>query len=267
MGDGRLEGKVAVVTGGGSGIGRAAALRFAHEGAAVVVADVAGDNAEAVAREITEAGGRAVGMAVDVSDEAQVASMVDRAVREFGGLDVLMTAAGVLGFGDVVSTEMETWHRTVAVNLTGTFLCARAAIPAMRERGGGSIVTLSSSTGAHDVAPGTAAYCASKGGVAMLTKCIGIDHAKDGIRANALAPGPTETPMLQAVMTPEELRAFGAAMPIGRLARPEELAAAAAFLASDDASYVTGAVFAVDGGQTAKVGMTLDDLGTVARQP
>jgi meso-butanediol dehydrogenase / (S,S)-butanediol dehydrogenase / diacetyl reductase len=266
MAEHRLEGKVAVVTGGGSGIGRAAAMRFAREGAAVVVADVVADNAEAVAKEIEQAGGRAVGMGVDVTDPDQVRGMVDAAKREFGGVDVLMTAAGVLGFGDVVSTEMETWHRTVAVNLTGTFLCAREAIPAMRERGGGSIITMSSSTGHHDVAPGTAAYCASKGGVAALTKCIGIDHAKEGIRANAIAPGPTATPMLQSVMTPDELQAFGAAMPIGRLAQPDELAAAAAFLASDDASYVTGAVFAVDGGQTAKVGMTLDDLGTVARQ-
>jgi meso-butanediol dehydrogenase / (S,S)-butanediol dehydrogenase / diacetyl reductase len=179
---------------------------------------------------------------------------------------VLMTAAGVLGFGSVVETEPEEWSRVIGVNLTGTYLCARSAIPRMIERGGGSIVTVSSSTGAHDAAPGTAAYVASKGGVAMLTKAISVDHAKQGVRANAIAPGPTDTPMLGGVMTPQELRAFGEAMPIGRLAQPEELAAAALFLASDEASYVTGAVFAVDGGQTAKVGMTLDDLGTVARQ-
>ena len=263
---GRLAGKVAIVTGGGSGIGRAVARRFAAEGAAVAVADVDGESAKAVAAEIEASGGRAFGIEVDVTDGERVRAMVDRAVSEFGGVDVLMTAAGVLGFGSVVETEPEVWNRVIGVNLTGTYLCARAAIPRMVERGGGSIVTVSSSTGAHDAAPGTAAYIASKGGVAMLTKAISVDHARQGIRANAIAPGPTDTPMLGSVMTAEELRAFGEAMPIGRLARPEELAAAALFLASDEASYVTGAVFAVDGGQTAKVGMTLDDLGTVSRQ-
>jgi NAD(P)-dependent dehydrogenase (short-subunit alcohol dehydrogenase family) len=263
---GRLAGKVAIVTGGGSGIGRAVARRFAAEGAAVAVADVDGESAKAVAAEIEASGGSAFGIEVDVTDGERVRAMVDRAVSEFGGVDVLMTAAGVLGFGSVVETEPELWNRVIGVNLTGTYLCARAAIPRMVERGGGAIVTVSSSTGAHDAAPGTAAYIASKGGVAMLTKAISVDHARQGIRANAIAPGPTDTPMLSGVMTPEELRAFGEAMPIGRLAQPEELAAAALFLASDEASYVTGAVFAVDGGQTAKVGMTLDDLGTVSRQ-
>ena len=264
--DGRLAGKVAIVTGGGSGIGRAVARRFAAEGAAVAVADIAAEAAKAVAAEIQADGGSAFGMGVDVRDAGQVQALVDRAVRELGGVDVLMTAAGVLGFGSVVETEPEAWDHVIGVNLTGTYLCARAAIPRMVERGGGSIITVSSSTGAHDAAPGTAAYVASKGGVAMLTKAISVDHARQGVRANSIAPGPTDTPMLGSVMTADELRAFGEAMPIGRLARPEELAAAALFLASDEASYVTGAVFAVDGGQTAKVGMTLDDLGTVARQ-
>jgi NAD(P)-dependent dehydrogenase (short-subunit alcohol dehydrogenase family) len=263
---GRLAGKAAIVTGGGSGIGRAVARRFAAEGAAVAVADIAAERAKAVAAEIQAEGGRAFAVGVDVSDQRQVQALVDRAVRELGGLDVLMTAAGVLGFGSVVETEPEEWSRVIGVNLTGTYLCARSAIPRMIERGGGSIVTVSSSTGAHDAAPGTAAYIASKGGVAMLTKAMSVDHAREGIRVNAIAPGPTDTPMLGGVMTPQELRAFGEAMPIGRLAQPEELAAAALFLASDEASYVTGAVFAVDGGQTAKVGMTLDDLGTIARQ-
>jgi NAD(P)-dependent dehydrogenase (short-subunit alcohol dehydrogenase family) len=261
-----LDSLVALVTGAGSGIGRASARRFAAEGAAVVVADVRGDAAEAVAAEIRGGGGRAVAVGVDVRDPAQVDAVMSKAVEEFGGLDVLMTAAGVLGFGSVVETEPDAWDRVIGVNLTGTYLCARAAIRRMRERGGGAIVTMSSSTGAHDAAPGTAAYIASKGGVAMLTKAIAVDHASEGVRANAIAPGPTDTPMLGEVMTEEELRAFGQAMPVGRLARPEELAAAALFLASDEASYVTGAVFAVDGGQTAKVGMTLADLGTVARQ-
>ena len=263
---GRLTGKVAVVTGGGSGIGRAAALRFASDGAAVLVADVAGESADKVAAEIAGSGGRAVAMTVDVSDPAQADAMVASAIDEFGGVDILMTAAGVLSFGSATQTDPQAWNRVITINLTGTFLAARAVIGPMAERGGGSIITVSSSTGAHDASPGNVAYVTSKGGVAMLTKALAIDHAAEGIRVNAIAPGPTATPMLGSVMTEDEMRRFGEAMPIGRLARPEELAAAAAFLASDDASYVTGAVIAVDGGQTAKVGITLADLGTIARQ-
>ena len=259
----RLRGKVAVVTGGGSGIGRAVALRFAAEGAAVLVADLDAASAEAVA---SGAGDRAAAFAVDVSDPAQVEAMAAKAVEKFGGVDVLMTAAGVLTFGSATETDPQAWNRVIGINLTGTFLAARAVIPSMVERGGGAIVTVSSSTGAHDASPGNVAYVASKGGVAMLTKAMAVDHAAQGIRVNAIAPGPTATPMLGSVMTEDEMRRFGEAIPIGRLARPEELAAAAVFLASDEASYVTGAVFAVDGGQTAKVGMTLADLGTITRQ-
>lgn len=253
---GRLAGKVAIVTGGGSGIGRAAALLFAREGAAAVVADVAGENAEKVSNEIEQDGGSAIGLAVDVAEPKQVQATVDRAIREYGGVDILMTAAGILVFGTVTETDLESWNRVMAVNLTGTFLCARAVIPSMIERGGGSIITISSSTGAHDVGFGFAAYCASKGGVAILTKAMAVDHARDGVRVNAIAPGPVATPMLSSVMTPAEMKAFGDMLPIGRLGQPKELAAAALFLASDEASYVTGGVFAVDGGQTAKVGMT-----------
>jgi NAD(P)-dependent dehydrogenase (short-subunit alcohol dehydrogenase family) len=263
---GRLSGKVAIVTGGGSGIGRAVALRFAEEDASVVLGDISEDSARNVAAEIVARGGKAVGLRLDVTDPQQMAAMVGAAKREFGRVNVLVTCAGVLEFGTVLETDLDKWNRVIGVNLTGTFLAAKAVIPAMAEVGGGSIVTFSSSTGAHDAAPGTVAYVASKGGVAMLTKCLALDHAAAGIRANAIAPGPTATPMLQSVMTADEMKSFGAAMPIGRLARPEELAAAALFLASDEASYVSGAVFAVDGGQTAKIGMTLEDLGTVSRQ-
>ena len=246
---GRLGGKVAIVTGGGSGIGRAAAIRFAGEGACVLVADIAADGADAVAREIS-GGGRAAAMAVDVSDPAQTVAMAARAVAEFGGIDILMTAAGVLSFGSVTETDPQAWNRVIGINLTGTFLAARAVIPAMAERGGGAIVTVSSSTGAHDASPGNVAYVASKGGVAMLTKAMAVDHAPQGIRVNAIAPGPTATPMLGSVMTDDEMRRFGEAMPIGRLAQPAELAAAAAFLASDDASYVTGQTIYACGGIT-----------------
>lgn len=263
---GRLRGKVVLVTGGGSGIGRAVAMRFGAEGASIVIGDISEDAVRRVAGEITGRKGRAVGLRVDVTNPEDLDRMVAEAKSRFGRVDGLVTCAGVLEFGSVVETDLEKWNRVIGVNLTGTFLAARAAIPAMEASGGGAIVTFSSSTGAHDAAPGTAAYVASKGGVAMLTKCLALDHAKAGIRANAIAPGPTSTPMLESVMTPPELKAFGEAMPIGRLADPRELAAAALFLMSDEASYVTGAVFAVDGGQTAKVGMTLEDLGTISRQ-
>ena len=262
---GRLRGKVALVTGGGSGIGAAVATRFGAEGASVVVGDISEEGARRIADEITARGGHALGRRVDVTLPGDLDRMVAEAKRRFGPVNVLVTCAGVLEFGSVVETDLEKWNRVIGINLTGTFLAARAAIPAMKEAGGGAIVTFSSSTGAHDAAPGTAAYVASKGGVTMLTKCLALDHAKEGIRANAIAPGPTLTPMLRSVMTGPELKAFGEAMPIGRLAEPEELASAALFLVSEDASYVTGAVFAVDGGQTAKVGMTLEDLGTVSR--
>jgi NAD(P)-dependent dehydrogenase (short-subunit alcohol dehydrogenase family) len=263
---GRLARKVAVITGGGSGIGQAAAMRFAREDAALVVADLRGESADAVAKEIRAAGGRAVASAVDVTDPGQVQQLADLAARRFGGIDVLVQAAGILAFGTAVDTDLESWNRVIGVNLTGTFLCARAVIPVMRQRGGGSIITFSSSTGAHDASPGNVGYVASKGGVAMLAKAMALDHAAEGIRVNAIAPGPTATPMLASVMTEEEMRRFGQAMPIGRMASPAEIAAAALFLASDEASYVTGAVLAVDGGQTAKIGMTLADLGTIHRR-
>jgi NAD(P)-dependent dehydrogenase (short-subunit alcohol dehydrogenase family) len=139
------------------------------------------------------------------------------------------------------------------INLTGVFLCSKAAIPAMIERGGGAIINMSSSTGAHDGNANAAAYVTSKGGVTLLTRCMAIDHAKDNIRVNAIAPGPTDTPMLRAAMSPEQMAAFAATFPARRLGRPEEIAHAALFLASDEASFVTGAVLAVDGGQTAQV--------------
>jgi NAD(P)-dependent dehydrogenase (short-subunit alcohol dehydrogenase family) len=171
-----------------------------------------------------------------------------------------MNAAGILAFGAVGDTDDETWNRVLAVNLTGTFNCCRAAIRAMRRGGGGAIVNVSSTTGGFDVGRETAAYVTSKGAIVMLTKSIAVDHAADGIRANAIAPGPTATPMLRGVMSQAQLDAFGASIPAGRVGQPHELAAAALFLASDEASFVTGALVAVDGGQTSLVGPTPKDL-------
>jgi len=249
----RLEGKVAIITGGGSGIVRATAELFAREGARVVVADCNADTGHETVQAIKETGGEALFVEVDVSDSAQVQHMVETTLDAYGGIDILFNGAGVLMSGTVLDTEEKAWNWLMSINLTGTFLCCKAVLPYMIEGGGGSIINVSSSTGAHDAIGNAAAYVASKGGVALLTKAMAIDHAKHNVRVNALCPGPTDTPMLRPFFSPEELKAFAATFPMGRLGRPEELAYAALFLASDESSFVTGAMLAVDGGQTAQV--------------
>ena len=198
-------------------------------------------------------GGNAIALPVDVSQPDQVEAMVQATVQTFGGIDILFNNAGVLIFGAVVDTSFVEWRRVMAVNLDGVFLCSKAVIPHMRAQGGGAIINMSSSTGAHDGNGNAAAYVTSKGGVTLLTRCMAIDHAADHIRVNAIAPGPTDTPMLRRVMSQEEIDTFAATFPARRLGQPSEIAAAALFLASDEASFVTGAIFAVDGGQTAQV--------------
>ena len=249
----RLENRVAIVTGGSAGIGRATALLLSREGARVVV----GDYHEAAGREtvrmIEESGGTGLFVPTDVSEPDQVQAMIDKALQEYDGIDILFNNAGILFLGTVLETDLENWTRVMDINLTGTFLCSRAVLPHMIERGGGSIINMTSSTGAHDAAPNIAAYVASKGGVALLTKCMAIDHAKDKVRVNAIAPGPTDTDMLRDNLTKEQLEEFQNTFPMKRLGKPEELAHTALFLASDEASFVTGAIIAVDGGQTAQV--------------
>jgi NAD(P)-dependent dehydrogenase (short-subunit alcohol dehydrogenase family) len=249
----RLKDKVAIITGGGSGIGRASAELFAREGAKVVVADFNEKAGQETVTAIRQAGGEAIFVQVDVSDSVQVQRLVDTTLRAYSGIDILVNNAGILLFGTALDTSQQDWERVIAVNLTGTFLVSKAVLPYMIARGGGSIVNLTSSTGAHDAAANTVAYVTSKGGVALLTRAMAIDHAKHNVRVNAVAPGPTDTPMLRDAMSPEQLSAFAATFPMGRLGRPEELARAILFLASDEASFITGAILAVDGGQTAQV--------------
>jgi NAD(P)-dependent dehydrogenase (short-subunit alcohol dehydrogenase family) len=249
----RLADKVAIVTGGGLGIGRAIAITFAREGARVIVADVNEKAGQETVQEIEALNGVALFTRTDVSSTLDAEQLVSVTWEIYGRLDILVNSAGTYARGDVVSTTDETWHRLLDVNLTGVFLCCRSAIPAMRETGGGAIINLSSSVGWHDTAPGIAAYTASKFGVTGLTKAMACDHLHDNIRVNCICPGPTDTPLLRASRPPDVLKAFAEAQPIGRLGSPGEIAAAALFLASDEASFVTGVAFPVDGGQTAHV--------------
>lgn len=249
----RLKGKVAIVTGGGSGIGSATAQAFSREGAKVVVADFQVAFGRETVAVITKAGGDALFAEVDVSDPVQVERAVKVTLDAFGGIDILFNGAGVLAIGTAVETDLETWNRVLSTNLTGTFLFSKAVLPHMMMRGGGSIINVSSSTGAHDARKETVAYVSSKGGVTLLTKAMAIDHAQANIRVNAIAPGPVDTPMLRRGVSQEQIDIFSASLPMRRIGRPEELANAALFLASDEASFVTGAILAVDGGQTADV--------------
>jgi len=247
----RLKDKVAIVTGSGAGIGRAIATTFAREGARVIVADMDEEAGRETVAAIQAGGGAALFARTDVSQVEDTQRLVETALSTYGRLDVLVNNAGVYTRGDVVSTSVETWNRLLSINLTGVFLCCKAAIPALRQAGGGAIVNISSSVGWQYAAPDIAAYAACKFGVTGLTKAMACDHLPENIRVNCICPGPTDTPLIRASRSPEDLVAFMEAQPIGRLGSPDEIAAAALFLASDEASFVTGVAFPVDGGQAA----------------
>lgn len=247
----RLVNKVAIVTGGAEGIGRAIVEAFAREGARIVLADRNETDGAKVAADVAAAGGLAVFQRADVSVSTEVEALIEFAARTFKQVDILVNNAGIYRRGDVVATDEATWDSIIAINLKSVYLCSRAAIPIMRRAGRGAILNISSSIGWMATAPGVAAYTASKFGVTGLTKAMACDHLREGIRVNAICPGPTDTPLLRASRPAREFADFRNRQPIGRLGWPAEIAAAAVFLCSDEASFVSGVALPVDGGQTA----------------
>jgi NAD(P)-dependent dehydrogenase (short-subunit alcohol dehydrogenase family) len=248
---GRLDGKVAVITGAGGGMGREAALVFAAEGARVCVADV---DADAAARTAADAGD-AFAVEVDVADSASVERMISETAERYGGIDVLYNNAGISPSDDagILETEPDAWDRVQAVNAKGVFLCCKHGIPHLLERGGGSVINVASFVALLGAATSQISYTASKGAVLAMTRELAVQFARQGVRCNALCPGPVETPLLLNIYgsDPAALERRRIHWPTGRLAKPREIVNAALFLASDESSYVNGAIFTVDGGLTA----------------
>lgn len=254
----RMEGKVALITGGGSGIGRATANLFANEGAKVVVADNNEARAGESAKEISGAGGEAEAVGGDVTDTDDARRMVDTAEQRYGKLNVLVNCAGITHRdARPGASEDEIWDRVIDVNLKGTYLVARHAVDAMKRAGGGSIVNIASMMAlvgiAHQSGRGLDPYPASKGGVLQFSRNLAVDSAKDNIRVNSICPGHIRTPMISGVISdPDTVAQLESKYPLGRLGRPEEIAYAALYLASDESSFVTGTYLVVDGGFTAQ---------------
>jgi NAD(P)-dependent dehydrogenase (short-subunit alcohol dehydrogenase family) len=244
---GRLDNKVAVITGAASGIGRATALRFAQEGAKVVVADLAEKEGTLLASEI---GGTFV--EVDVASEPSVEALYKKTEEVYGGIDVLFNNAGISPADDdsILTTGLEAWRRVQEVNLTSVYLCCRYGIPHLQKRGGGSIINTASFVAVLGSATSQISYTASKGGVLSMSRELGVQFAREGIRVNALCPGPVNTPLLQELFAKDPERAARRLVhvPMGRFAEPEEIASAVLFLASDDSSFMTASTFLVDGG-------------------
>jgi NAD(P)-dependent dehydrogenase (short-subunit alcohol dehydrogenase family) len=247
---GRLDNKVAVVTGAASGMGRASAMRFAREGAAVVIADLNAQGGELVVAEIGAAGGKAVFQRTDVTSEADVASMIERAMREYGRLDITYNNAGVLGaLGFIEDIKAEDWDRTLAVLARSVFFGIKHSVKPMRQSGGGSIISTASLAGLHGV-PGLPAYSAAKFAVVGLTQTAAAELARDRIRVNCICPGGIDTPLISKATSPAQT----AAIPLGRLGTPDDIADLVMFLASDESRWITGAAMVIDGGSNVASG-------------
>lgn len=249
----RLKDKVAIVTGSASGIGQAIAVMFAREGAKVVVADIADEKGREVVKSILDDGGEAKYVHADISQTSAIEAMVKTALDGYGRLDILVNNAAYCGHGNrkpVVDTPMAEWDKTMEVNLRGVFLACKYVIPEMAKGGGGSIINISS-IGGLEAFPSFAAYVTSKGGLIQLTKSIAIDYATVNIRANVICPGAIETPGGAQTQDDRDRELVISMCPMRRTGRPEDIAYAAVYLASDEASYVTGAILIVDGGRTA----------------
>jgi NAD(P)-dependent dehydrogenase (short-subunit alcohol dehydrogenase family) len=242
----KLAGKVAFITGFGSGLGQAIAVMFAKEGAAVAGTSTTESKGKETVAMIEKGGGKALFRAGDVGDSEQMQSLIAASVDQYGGLDIVVNSAGVRTNGSITEISEQAWDRTLDVNLKGAFVVSRLAIPEMKKRGGGVILHIGARSGMLGQA-GRAAYCASKGGLIRLTEAMAMDHAKDKIRVNCICPGPVRTPMVD-TSTPEKLARYRTRVPLGRIGEPDDVAYAALYLASDEASYVTGAILPVDAG-------------------
>lgn len=253
----KLQNKVAIVTGAGKGIGQGIARVFVKYGAKVVVADWDEAAGAQTAEELRQAGGDAIFVKCDVSNEEQVKALIQATLDRYGRIDILVNNAGIGVYTPVLETSLEQWNRCLAVNLTGVFLCSKYALPHIKAAGGGAIVNIASVHSYQNVG-GTAPYAASKGGVVALTRVMAIDHGRDNIRVNAICPGWIDTPLIRGIFASapdpvEARRAVERRQILGRLGTPEEVGEAAAFLASDEASYITGASLMVDNGMTAQL--------------
>ncbi|WP_320121764.1 SDR family oxidoreductase [uncultured Sphaerochaeta sp.] len=243
-------GKTIVIIGGASGIGRECALLFAQHGGNVFIADWNIVEAEKTVEAIQKDGFKAKAEKLDITDSKNV----ERYFNSFITIDILVNAASVLVLKDAIETTIEEWLRLISINLTGTFIACKYAITAMKKANkGGSIINFSSSTGNYDAAPNSVAYVSSKGGVTLLTKALASDYAKYGIRINAVAPGPTDTAMIRECMSDSELERLQSTLPTRKFGHPRDVANVVLFLASEEASFINGAIIAVDGGQTAKI--------------
>ncbi len=249
----RLKDKVAIVAGGGMGIGHACALLFAQEGARVVVADIDQETGCETVELIKEAGGEAIFVQTDVSSAEEVQCLVKATLKAYQQIDILFSSVGIYFRAKLADTMEEDWDRMMAVNVKSAYLLCKAVIPHMQQVGSGSIVLSSSSVGWHDSAPNIAAYATSKFAITGMTKSAACDYLQDNIRVNCICPGPTDTPMIRSGRSLQELEVFVESLPIQRLADPMEIANAVLFLASDESQYITGVAFPVDGGQTAWV--------------